>query len=180
MNKDLELKIEILSKTKLFLSNIESAPFLEKQAILLTLVGKRPVSLATTARWVEDASGRHTEPNDHSEVAKLLSSLGLKYQISDHMGGTDAVVSNEENLLKRYLGSSSEAETGKLMGAPKSAAEAFSNKDLLMPFDEQEALMNSAGLPEFMPSFRFSKANYKQEIETLKDWHETITKYGFI
>ena len=180
MNKDLQQKIDLLKATKLFSGNIESAPYIEKQSILLTLLGKKPVSLVTTSRWVEDANGRHIEPDDHDKVAELLSSLGLKYEISDYMGGTDAVVSTEEDLLKQYLSSSSEAETGKLMGVPESAAEAFSNKDLLMPFDEQEALINSAGLPEFMPSFRFSKANYTDEIEVLKDWHKTFIKYGFI
>ena len=40
--------------------------------------------------------------------------------------------------------------------------------------------MQAAGLPLFMPTFRFSKNHYTEEIEVLKGWFSTLKSYNLV
>jgi hypothetical protein len=49
----------------------------------------------------------------------------------------------------------------------------------MMSLEEQDAIINSESLPEWMPNFRFSKLHFKEELEVLKAWHDTLERYNF-
>lgn len=160
--------------------NEGSARYIEKQEILLALCGKKPVSEAVTCRYVNDPDGRHSVPDDETQVAALLDSLGLAYHIWSDEYATMAVVSLDSALVKRYVDSIGHGHTniGLLFGYPKTAVDAFQTKHALT-LSEHDARMAAAGLPEFMPQFVMSRAYADDEIKVLRDWHDTIVAYGF-
>lgn len=183
MKDEIKEKVRILKASKMFSSNIDNAKYIEKQNILLALTGKKPVSEATTCTWSTTPTNRHAEPADHKEVEKFLTELGLYCYVYDYQNATNVAVSLDNDLIKKYIkcnGSGSYVDVGDLFGYPKTATEAYGNQDLMMSIDEQEKVEKGSYLPSFMPCFRFSKAHYKEELEVLKDWHETLKLYNLV
>lgn len=181
MNEDIKNKVRILKDSKLFTSNIDDAPYTEKQSILLTLTGKKPVSEATACQWIITPTSRHSEPADHKEISELFTSLGLYFYVYDNKYATSVAVSADKELLDKHANNISSSSTlGNLFGYPDSAVMAFGDKSLMMSTEDQDRLLESEGIPLFMPMFRFSKINYKQELGLLKDWYDTLKQYSLV
>jgi len=177
MNASIKKKIDVLKASELFINN---NCLTEKQSILLTLTGQKPVSEVTTGKKETTSTGWKSVPENHSIVRDFLHSLGLQCSIEDHGSATNAIISLDSSLIEQYLDSTNlGTNIGALFGYPKTATEAFGDNDLMMGLDEQDEIMSSEGLPLFMPNFRFSKLHFKKEIEVLKAWHDTLKRYDF-
>jgi hypothetical protein len=162
--------------------NDGSARYVEKQGILLALCGKKPVSEAVTSRYVQIPGGRQSTPDDETQVAALLDDLGLAYFLRSDEYVTVAVVSLDPTLVGQYkqaIGREDGARrVGQLFGYPATAIAAFEADDLLS-MDEQDDLMNAAGLPLLMPQFCMSRTHAAEELSVLQEWHKTIAAFGF-
>ena len=180
MDDDIRKKVKILRKSSLFTYNTDLGHIMEQQSILLTLAGKKPVSRITGGKWVNTATGRKSIPLNHDQVRDFFSKLGLQYSIKDFEYGTMAFISHDKNLIIKSDNNTSDKIEGELFGYPKTAFEAFGDDDLMMSLKEQDVIINSEGLPEFMPNFRFSKLHFKEELEVLKDWYDILKKYDFV
>lgn len=181
MNESIKNKVEILKASQLFASNIDDAPYTEMQSILLTLAGKKPVSEVTACKWIITPTSRHSEPADEDEVSDLFVSLGLFFYVYDNQCATSVAISTDKTLLDEHANNiSSNSTLGKLFGYPETAVKAYGDNELMMGIEEQDELLESEGIPLFTPMFRFSKANFRQELETLKDWHMTLKEYNLV
>lgn len=179
MDDTLKKKVKILRKSNLFTYNTDLGRIVEQQSILLTLTGDKPVSRITGGKWIDTTTGRESTPLNHDEVRDLFSTLDLQYSIKDFDHGTTAVISLDGNLVTKCVDNTSDKIEGELFGYPKTATEAFGNNDLMMSLKEQNAIINSESLPEWMPNFRFSKLHFKKELEVLRGWYDTLKKYDF-
>lgn len=183
MDEGIKNKAKILKNSDIFSNHTDNAPYAEKQCILLVLVGKKPVSEATTCTWIITPTSCRAKPADHKEVKNYLKKLGLYCYVYDYENATIAAVSLDSSLIKKYIklnDKGTAADDGALFGYPQTAIEAFGKQELMMDLAKQNKIMKNAGLPEFMPAFRFSKANYKDELKVLKDWHETLKLYELV
>lgn len=166
-----------------FVNHAQMSPYSEKQCIFLVLAGKKPVSQATSCKWVQTAGGAHSEPDNHQELGELLKQLGLAYQLRSDGHATDAFVSLNSEGIDAYLAAERTgdmATIGRLFGYPETAVEAFV-KDENMDSDEQDRFMEAAGIPVTtvaLPLFRFSKTHAAEELVVVKDWYEILKAYG--
>jgi len=180
MDKTIKKKVGILRKSNLFTYNTNLGRIVEQQSILLTLTGHKPVSRITGNEWVNTPTGQKSAPLNHDEIRGLFSTLGLKCSIKDFDCGTTVVISLDETLIKKCVNNASEGVEGELFGYPKTAVEAFGNNNLMMNLQDQNAIINFEGLSEWMPNFRFSKLHFKEELEVLRGWYNTLKQYDFI
>jgi hypothetical protein len=86
------------------------------------------------------------------------------------------IVSSKKELIEQFNEGDGQ-ESGRLFGYPETAVQAFIDNDC-MDFDSQDRLQEAAGLPEYMPVFRFSKKHAQEEIKVLQDWYVTLQEYG--
>lgn len=176
---NLARKAKLLKASGHFINHTELAPLIEKQSIFLVLAGKKPVSQATSSTWVKTDYGAHAEPDDTRELQEFLGSLGLAYRLSSDDYTTNALVSLEPGKLDDYIAAEEAddmAAVGRLFGYPQTAIEAFARDDCMEP-DEQDKLIEAAGISVVIPSFRFSKTHAQQELAILKDWYQTLKQY---
>lgn len=156
------------------------AVLVEKQHIFLALAGLKPVSAATSGHWVDDAHGRHTEPDDPAAVVALLDSLGLAHSVSQDEYATDAIVSLQRDLVAQYSAAADGSALGRLFGYPATAVEAF-ERNQSMPSDEQSERQHNAGLDEtFFVGFRFSTQHWREELAVLQNWNAVLRAYGLV
>ena len=172
---ELPHKARILSASKHFM-DVAPAPLQNKQVIFLTLCGKKPVSHAFSAQWIEKRGSMYSRPDDEQGVGELLKQLGLVFTLASDENGTWVTVSLDQSLLKK-MSSSDDRALGRLLGYPESAVLAYGIDDML-EIEEQDKLMEAAGLPITMPQFCMSKSHADEELELLKDWYETLRHYG--
>lgn len=177
MDKDIKNKVELLRQTPLFTGNAETQT--EKQSILLTLTGQKPLSEVTTGVWEYYYGGRKSVPEDHRKIEVFFNSIGLRFSIRDNGGASNVIISKSQDLIDSFYNGSS-IDIGLMFGYPETAVRAFNDKELLMDTDLQDKIMDESGLPLYMPSFRLSKQNYIEELEVLKSWAKTLRDYGIV
>jgi len=181
MDTDLKQKVEMLKASELFVHYGGFAKNIEKQEILLALTGLKPVSQTATSRMIVTDTSAQATTEDHNKIANLMTQLGLYYLIEDSNNSTVVTVTKNQPLLGRYLSSiNTPEELYKLFGCPETVARAYKDDFKLMPFGDQEKLLNKVGLPEYMPTFRLSKLYYEEEIKTLISWYETLKYYDLL
>jgi len=182
---DLVSKAALLKASSHFVNHTDASPLSEKQQIFLVLAGKKPVSQATSCRWVKTAEGAHSEPDSHKELRVLLEDLGLAFQLRSDEYATDAFLSLDAANISSYLEAEAAQDKitiGRLFGFPDTAVEAFVHGDG-MALEEQDRLIEATGLPVTtvsMPLFRLSKAHATEELNVVKDWYETLKAYDLI
>lgn len=177
VDEQLVRKAGALLASNHFVSLTEDGALAEKQCVFLALCGKKPVSEATSSTIVVDGNGRHTIPEDEQALGDFLSELGLKYSLRSDEYATDAVISLDQTLLGKYISSNDTHEVGRLLGYPESATQAFVDGECIS-FEDQEQMMQEAGLPIIMPQFRLSKANARAGIAILQDWYGILKTYN--
>lgn len=180
IDQELSRKAKALLGSPFFTNNVDQGYLVDKQCIFLTLCGKKLVSEAASGKWIATKDGGHTEPESEAELSTFLSSLGLAYSLRSDEYATNALVSFDQNKIAEYEQAGDDwVKVGKLFGYPMTAVNAF-GKDTILENDKQDALMKKAGLPLYMPQFRFSQAHASEEIEVLKDWYTILKKYNLI
>jgi hypothetical protein len=180
--KDLAQSAMILRESTHFVGHAELAPLIDKQSIFLVLAGKKPVSEATSSRWIETERGAYAEPDDVHELQAFLDSLGLASYIRTGEFSTNALVSFDPANLDAYLvaeKTDNAIAIGRLFGYPQTAAEAFIH-DASLDMEQQDALLEAAGIPLMMPTFRFSVAHAQQELAVQEDWYRTLAQYDLV
>jgi len=185
MNDNFGEKVNILKKSNLFIDPSDNSRNIHKQSILLVLTGQKPLAEVTTSRRVREGNRSYSVPEDHQKIADFLEGLGLYYYIYDTDNdyaapSTNVAVSTDASLIERYKNLSGSTDTGEIFGYPKTSIEAFGDDKLMMSIADQEELEKQAGLPDVMPSFRFSKKHYKEEIGLMKSWHDTLKRYDLL
>lgn len=184
LDKDLLHKAELLRNTHLFMhpTTIDEVPLLvEKQMIFLVLAGFKPVSEASSGELVKQPDGQPLAvPSDRGEIARFLDTLGLRYHIRGDEYATDALVSLKQELIDEYLdteGLDNAHRIGELFGYPKTATDAFGDKEQLLSIEEQDRLVAEGGLDEFM-NFRCSRDHWREEFQAVKAWADVLRAYG--
>ena len=174
---ELAVKAKVLLNSKHFM-NEGIAALHEKQVIFLVLLGKIPVTNTFSAVWVEKSDGMYTEPDDEASVGQLLAGLGLAFKLESDENSTHVYVSRDKALIDQISSKDIELKDAlRLYGYPESAVRAFDTDDMPRQ-EEQDKLMEAAGLPISMPQFNMSKSHASEELEVLKDWYRSLQKYG--
>lgn len=190
INSELSKKARLLLDSPHFTNHVDQGFLTEKQSIFLVLCGKKPVSEVMSGIWVTTADSGHSKPDDEREVSTFLSSLGLAYQLRHDDNATQALVALNNNSLLEYSQASLDSGTiGQLFGYPKTAVDAFErvfNSDAtvelnyLMTTEDQDELLQKAGVPDYIPMFRFSRDHALEELEVVKDWYATLRTYKLV
>jgi hypothetical protein len=190
INSELSKKAKLLLDSPHFTNHVDQGFLTEKQSIFLTLCGKKPVSEATSGIWATTANGGHSKPDDEHEINAFLSSLGLAYQLRHDDYATDALVAlNNNDLLEYSQASLDSGNVGQLFGYPKTAVDAFGRAfsgdateelNYLMAIEDQDKLLEKAGVPDYIPMFRFSRDHALEELEVVKDWYATLRMYNLV
>ena len=179
-----------LKASPLFVSTTDTAPLVEKQAIFLALIGLKPVSEASSGHWVPTRGGRRSVYDAPAAVAAFLESLGLAYHMRQDEYATDALVSLQPELLDAYEAAAADGDQvkiGELLGYPETAVAAFAardqdadGQDLLLPPAEQERIEREVQLPAYMPTFRFSREHWRQEMAVEQRWLSVLRLYDLL
>jgi hypothetical protein len=182
LDPDLVRKAELLKHSEFFVGTTDGAPLVEKQQIFLVLATVKPLSSVMTGHWVpttEDGRviGRHTVGDDPKEVKAFLDSLGLASKVAFEGYATTAVVTNRPGLLSEYQHATDSVAVGRLFGFPETAIAAFAGATC-MDTEEQHRIEKEAGIPDFVPTFRFSRDHWCEELSTVKEWSELLHAYG--
>lgn len=169
----------MLHESRVFSGVTDDYPLSEKQLLLLVLADCKPLAEVTSGHWEASDEGRRTVPDDPTEVAEFLDSLGLKYELSTDEYGLTAVVSKRAELIAQYISADNDmAAIGRLFGYPDSAVEAYVRGDTL-DSAQQEAIEHRAGVDD-ASCFMFSRANWQAELDQAIAWHRVLERYGFL
>jgi hypothetical protein len=179
-NPELTRKASLLKDSAYFVFPGDGAEYVDKQCIFLVLAGLKPISEVSPGCQVKTDTEWGTVPDDSATIGTFLESLELKSSFYPSHDGhvTMAVVAlRTENINRYIIDINSDASTvGRLFGYPESAVLAFV-QGKCMPIAEQEWIEQQAGLPEFLPTFRFSRDHWQEELMVLQKWHEVLKLY---
>jgi len=180
IDQELNRKAKALLDSPFFTNHVDQGYLAEKQCIFLTLCGKKAVSEASSSKWITTKNGGHSEPENEDKLCAFLSSLGLAYSLRNDEYATNALVSFDQRKITECEQAGDDwVKVGQLFGYPMTAVNAF-DKDTVLDNDKQDILMEKAGLPLYMPQFRFSQDHASEELEVLKDWYTTLKKYNLV
>lgn len=168
------------------------ASLYEKQLIFYVLAGIKPVSEVGSyhMEWLSPTYGE-SRGDDQAEVAAFLASLGLHYAFKLPYDGT-VTVSLREELIRAAQAIDIHGDEatiyrkyGELYGYPKTAVDAAVaewayDRPSLLSIEEQRQIEDKSGLPRDSFIFRFSKADWKEELETVRQWYAVLTAYGMV
>jgi len=208
INNPDHLEIDELARKAEAIKNSNLLDGQSKQLIFLVLAGKKPVSEFSLGKQLKNAEGEWIhkfEKPDTLEVGKLLSNLGLYYDLKrDYKYPDDGplyyIISLQENLITKFSPKDSREE-GQLYGFPKTVTEAYLEADqeslmridtddnmkkqvrkradkLLISSDEKKTIHEKEGIPESFGFFRYSRAHWQEELAVTKDWYNTLKRYG--
>jgi hypothetical protein len=176
---DLTGKASRLKASSCFTGLTQTYALYEKQMILLASAGYKPVSEANSGHWHNTAVERWSVPDAPEEVAALLTSLGLAYELSVQGHVAVAAVSLQAELIAEYHRTSSEAAIGRLFGYPETAVKAFEAGESL-PLGEQRSRMRGAGLPDYFTPFRFSRGFWQDELAVVREWLGVLSAHRLL
>jgi hypothetical protein len=154
------------------MENIEKIERLELGAIpraeaILVLLGLKPATDFETYTWNDD----------WEKVASVLKNTGVEMDIQIPKGEKNVtalfkIAKTKEDLEKLLsLRPGDHEKYGRLMGYPESAIKGYLNKQTMD--DEKIPELNDLGL-----CFKLSKANWQEEIKTIKTWNQIIKKFA--
>lgn len=166
------------------------ASLYEKQLIFYVLARIKPVSEVDSyhMEWLSPTYGE-SRSDDQADVAAFLESMKLHYAFKSPYDGTvtvslrpellDALQAidlhgDEATVYRRY---------GELYGYPKTAVEAavaewVHGRPWLLSNTEQDRVEEESGLPHEAFCFRLSKAHWRKELATVRQWYEVLVAYG--
>ena len=184
----LAAKAKLLLESQYFLGDELSQQ--DKQLIFYVLAGIKPVS-EVVSQHMEQVTPTRSEarPDDQAKVAKFLETLGLRYAFQEPYDGM-VIVSLQDVLpseLQAAYASKDEAamyqKVGELFGYPKTAVDACvaewaHGQPSLLSIEDQERIEESANLLPGTVFFRFSRAHWRAELATVRQWHAVLMDYG--
>lgn len=162
-----------------FVGTSDLALLTDKQCLLLTLAGKKPVSEIASGHWETTSTGRSSKPDSVDEVAIFLESLGLSYALTEDHHATQAIVGTTSDDVDLFQQSSNTVQIGHLLGYPDSAVQAFASGKSLSS-EAQEAALRKAGIPLSFSPFRLSETFWEQEMLVIVDWFGVVKEYGLV
>ena len=168
-----------LLASEYFRGTTDLAPLLDKQLLLLTVAGVKPVSTVESGHWVPTSTGRQTLPDDPAKVGHFLASLGLAHRISTDQHATRAVVSLSPDLIQQYGQARDPVTLGRLYGFPETAIAANASGSC-MELEEQRALLERAGVPEEFSPFCFSHPHWRDEMTVVEQWVDLLASCGLL
>jgi hypothetical protein len=162
----------------------------EKQLIFYVLAGIKPVSEVGSCHteWLSPIYGE-SRGDDQAGVAGFLKQLSLHFRFKSPYDGA-AIVSLHEKLIQAEQAIDIHGDEaavyrtcGRLYGYPETAVEACVadwayDKPSLLSFEEQQRIEGKSGLPREAFFFRFSKAHWQEELETVQQWYDVLKAYG--
>lgn len=159
LDPELQEKATRLKTSRLFVNPSDAVALMDKQLIFLVLAGEKPVAEVSSGHWVDLAGGRTTVADDPDEVGALLTSLGLKFSLTNTDGNAlDAIVSLRAEQVDEMVNARDVATAGRLFGYPKTAVLALEQgEDALIPLAEQHRIEAAAGLPPAGAGFSYSR-----------------------
>lgn len=174
---------------------IEDLPFTPLDiwyTFLVALGKKRSAWIGVSSDiWREGQEPKHIDNSRIEAIKKTFETVGLKYRMNilvssagirgaDEGGERlrevcDIFISLDDETLDKLVIVAADFDhqaTGELLGFPKTAVDAFKSRDLI----EKIELAPSVRFSEVVSftQFRLSKENWKQELDVVQDWLETL------
>lgn len=176
----------LLRHPRYFATPTGGDPLTQGREIFLVAAGKKPGAIVTNTYPIFRFRSR--DRIDADATAWLRDSFGIAavpqkstYGGSFYIAKSDPVeLQAEVEYIEGLKGPDREVATGKFLGYPRSAVNAFAyeNGKYSLPVKDQQRILAENGLPHKDLFFRFSEDAWEAELEEYKRWYTLLDEYG--
>lgn len=175
-----------LRRPRYFSAPTGADPLTQGREIFLVAAGVKPGAIVTN--MYPSLRFRSKDRIDDDATA-WLDSFGIAARLqrkgngaaSFYIAKTDpAELDAEVEYLEQLQGRAAAEATGRFLGYPRSAinAYAYDGPESLLRPEEQKRILAENGLPSRDFPFQFSQASWEEELEEYKHWYEVLDEYG--